>query len=103
MGVFTLFFKFPVSLKIFQNFTKFSIGTGTLNCNTLLCSLEIENDVSLAENEGSAWSLPMTSGIAVSRGRKGSQRKSQVPTGIMAGFAYSAMRHHAPWVEAIFR
>ena len=59
--------------------------------------------VSLVENEGSAWSLPMTSGVAVSRGRKGSQQRSQVPTGIMAEFAYSAMRQHTPWIEAIFR
>ena len=76
---------------------------GSLNCNTLFCSLEIENDLSLVGNEGSAQSLPMTSGVTVFRGRKGSQQSFQVPTWITAGFACSTVRRHTPWVEAIFR
>ena len=76
---------------------------GCFGLSTLICSLEIENDLSHLGNVSSAQSLSMTSGVTVFRGRKESRQGSQVPPWAMTVFACSTMRMHTRHVEVIFR
>lgn len=77
-----------VSLKLFQNLTRFSMGlVGSFTFAALICSLEVEGDSSPVGGEGSAQSLPVTSGVTVFRGRQGRWQRTQVPTRMTTGVA----------------